>query len=73
MLLMGLSALALIVSNGVGASALHGRMLADRIDKLHAAVEMTTTASATLEHKAAERQMTRDQAMAQLRNPDREL
>jgi methyl-accepting chemotaxis protein len=68
MLLMGLSALALIVSNGVGASVLRARMLADRIDKLHATVEMTITVAASLERQVADREITRDQAMAQLRN-----
>ena len=67
-LLMGFSAVALVVSNGLAASILRDRTyLADRIDKLRAAVDMTNSFANALEPQVASGQLTRDQATARLR------
>jgi methyl-accepting chemotaxis protein len=65
-LLLGLSALAVIASIGLAASQLQQRMLDDRIDKLHAAAQMTIGLAKSLEQQVAAGKMTHDAALAQL-------
>ena len=64
-LLLGLSALAVVVSNGVAASLMHQRMFDDRIDKLHSMSLAALGTAQALEDQVAAKQMTREQAQAQ--------
>jgi methyl-accepting chemotaxis protein len=67
-LLVGLSALTLVIGIGVAASMLRQRMLDDRIDKLHAVMESTIGLAQMLENRVAAHQMTREQALEALRD-----
>ncbi len=67
-LLLGLFAFGLVAATAIDASSLHRRMLDDRADKLKATVDMILGPAASLEHQVAAQQMTRDQAMARLRD-----
>jgi len=64
-LLLGLSALAVVVSIGVAASLMHQRMFDDRIDKLHTMTLAALGMAQALEDQVAAHQMTREQALAQ--------
>jgi methyl-accepting chemotaxis protein len=66
-LLLGLSALAVIVSISFGAVILHDRMTEDRIDKLRAVTQATISIARGLEAQVVAKTLTRDQAIAQLR------
>jgi methyl-accepting chemotaxis protein len=66
-LLLGLSALALVVSIGVAASVMRTRMVDDRVAKLTAIVQSVRGLATALEAKVAARHMTRAEAEAQLR------
>ena len=66
-LLMGLSALALVVSIGFAASIMHQRMIDDRVDKLRAVVQTTVGLAQSLENQVAAHQLTREQALEQFR------
>jgi methyl-accepting chemotaxis protein len=67
-LLLGLSALAVVTAIAVGASSLHATMMADRADKLHAVVRSVVGIATNLEKEIAAQHMTRDQALARLRD-----
>ena len=66
-LLMGLSALALIVSIAIAASIIQQRMAHDRIDKLRAVVQMSIGLAQSLENQVAAGQLSRAQALDQFR------
>lgn len=66
-ILMGLSALALVASIGVSASIVRQRMFDDRVDKLRAVVQTTLGLAQSLEDQVAVHQLTREQALEQLR------
>ena len=67
-LLLGLSALAVVTAIAVGASSLHTTMMADRADKLRAVVRSAVGIATNLEKEVAAQHMTRDQALARLRD-----
>ncbi|MGA3400762.1 MAG: methyl-accepting chemotaxis protein [Acetobacteraceae bacterium] len=67
-LLLGLSALALIVSIGVAASMIRQRMIDDRVDKLRAVVRSSIGIAQSLENRVAAKQLTQEQALAMLRD-----
>ncbi len=67
-LLLGLSALALVVAIGVAASVMRARMVDDRVSKLTAIVQSVRGLATALESKVAAHQMTREQALAQMRD-----
>jgi len=67
-LLLGLSALGLILSIGAGAFQMHQRMVDDRVDKLRAVVQSTITFAQSLESRVVAHQLTREQAMVLLRD-----
>jgi methyl-accepting chemotaxis protein len=67
-LLLGLFTLGLIIAMGVQAFTLQQRILDDRIDKLKAAVDMSVAVAALLESRIAAHEMTRDGALARLRD-----
>ncbi len=66
-LLLGLSALALVVSIGMAASLTHQRMIDDRIDKLRAVVQSAVGIAQVLESQVTAHQLTREQALEHLR------
>ncbi len=66
-LLMGLSAVAVIVAVIAGASAMHQRMYDDRIDKLRAVVQGVRSYANGLETQVAAGKLTHDQAYATVR------
>jgi methyl-accepting chemotaxis protein len=66
-MLLGLAMLAVIAAIAVGASALHGTMMADRADKLRAIVRTAVGIADNLEHEVAAQHITREQATARLR------
>jgi methyl-accepting chemotaxis protein len=66
-LLLGLSALALVISIGMAASLMHQRMIDDRIDKLRAVVQSTIGIARVLETQIEAHQLTREQALEHLR------
>jgi methyl-accepting chemotaxis protein len=66
-LLLGLSALAVVVSIGAAASLMHQRMFNDRIDKLRGITQAALGIAQSLEDQVAARQMTHDQALDQFR------
>jgi methyl-accepting chemotaxis protein len=66
-LLMGLSALALVVSIGVAASIMHQRMIDDRVDKLRGITQAALGIAQSLENQVVSHAMTREQALDQLR------
>ncbi len=57
-LLLGLSALAVVVSIAVAASLIHERMFADRIDKLQSVTQAAIGLAQSLEDQVAAKQMT---------------
>jgi Single Cache domain 2 len=67
-LLLVLSALALVVSIGAAASLLRHRMVDDRVDKLRAVVQSTIAIAQSLEDRALAHVLTREQALALLRD-----
>jgi methyl-accepting chemotaxis protein len=62
-LLMGLSALAMIAIAAIGAMMLHERMLDDRTDKLRAVVDSALAIAADLETRVGSNELTRQQAL----------
>jgi methyl-accepting chemotaxis protein len=66
-LLLGLSALAVVVSIASGAVILRDRMTVDRVDKLRAVVQSTMAIASGLEAQVVAKTMTRDQAIDRLR------
>jgi methyl-accepting chemotaxis protein len=67
-LLLGLSTLAVVVSIGAGASLMHGRMIDDRIDKVHAVVLAATGFAQSLQAQVDAHQISREQALATFRD-----
>lgn len=67
-ILLGLSALVLVVSIGVSASILRERMVSDRIDKLRAVVDVSVGLAQSLENQVEAHKLTREQALAQYRD-----
>jgi methyl-accepting chemotaxis protein len=67
-LLMGLSAVALIACIGGAASIMHQRMMDDRVDKVHSIVLAAMGFAESLDHQAAALHLTRAQAIAQFRD-----
>jgi methyl-accepting chemotaxis protein len=63
--LLGLSAIAVVVSIAVAASLMHQRMLDDRIEKLHTVIQAAQGMAQALEDQVSAKQMTREQAQAQ--------
>ncbi len=55
-LLLGLSALAVVLSIGAAAWLMHDRMFSDRIDKLRAVVQSTISIAQSLESRVAAHQ-----------------
>ena len=66
-LLLGLSALAVVVSIACGAMAVRDRMMEGRVDKLRAVVMSTVTIARGLETQVADKKITQDQAIERLR------
>jgi methyl-accepting chemotaxis protein len=66
-LLLGLCALAVIVSVATAAVILRDRMVDDRVDKLRAVVRSTMAIARELDTEVAAGKLTRDQAIGQLR------
>jgi methyl-accepting chemotaxis protein len=66
-LLLGFSALAVIVSIAFGAMMLRDRMTEDRVDKLRAVTQSTLAIARGLELQVTANTLTRDQAIAQMR------
>src|SRR5690349_21668971 len=67
-LLLGLSALALVASISIASSVMHTRMINDRVNKLTALVQATRGLAVALEAKVTSRQLTREQALATMRD-----
>jgi methyl-accepting chemotaxis protein len=67
-LLLGLSALALIASVSAGASLMHGRMINDRIDKVHAIVLAAIGFAQSLQAQVDAHQISHAQAVAAFRD-----
>jgi methyl-accepting chemotaxis protein len=67
-LLLGLSALGLILSIGAAALQMHQRMVDDRVDKLRAVVQSTIAFAQSLENRVVAHQLTHEQALALLRD-----
>ena len=67
-MLLGLSALAVVVSIAFGAAMLRERMTEDRVDKLRAVVQSTIAIARGLETQVDANTLTRDQAIARLRD-----
>ncbi len=66
-LLLGLSALAVVLSIGAAAWLMQDRMFNDRIDKLRAVVQSTISIAQSLENRVVAK-FTREQALAMLRD-----
>jgi methyl-accepting chemotaxis protein len=66
-LLLGLSALAMVVMMAMSASTLHQRMYDDRVDKLMAVLHSTVGIARSLEARMAAGELTRPQAIQQIR------
>jgi len=66
-LLLGLSALAVVVSIACGALMMRDHMADDRVDKLRAVVQSAITVARGLEAQVGAKAMTRDQAIDRLR------
>ncbi len=62
-LLLGVSAVAMVVIAAIGAVTLHQRMLEDRADQLHAIVSSAVTIAAGLDARASAHDITREQAI----------
>jgi hypothetical protein len=67
-MLMGLSALALVAVSGISAAQLHQRMIEDRVDKLQSLVLTVRGGAEYLEQQVQAGRLTRDQAIAELRD-----
>jgi methyl-accepting chemotaxis protein len=67
-LLLGMSALALVVSIGAAASLMRQRMFDDRVDKLRAVVQSTIAVAQSLEERVLTHALTREQALTLLRD-----
>jgi len=67
-LLLGLSALAVVVSIGAAANLMQRRMFEDRVDKLRAVVQSTMAIAQSLEGRVSAQQLTREQALILLRD-----
>ncbi len=67
-LLLCLCAFGLAAAAGLGAVMLHQRMIDDRVEKLQAAVDTTSSIARSLEAQVAAGRITREQGMAQLRD-----
>jgi methyl-accepting chemotaxis protein len=67
-LLLGLSAIAVVVSIACSAWMLRDRMIEDRVDKLRAVVQSTIAIGRGLEAQVAARTLTHDQAMDRMRD-----
>ena len=65
-LLLGLSALGVIIAIGAASSLLHQRMMDDRVDKLRAVVQSAMSVAQALETQVKAQKLTHEQAMAQL-------
>jgi methyl-accepting chemotaxis protein len=72
-LLLGLSALALIAAIGAAGSLLHQRMVDDRVDKLRAVVQSAMGIARSLDKQIVAHQLTREQAIARLRESLHEM
>jgi methyl-accepting chemotaxis protein len=66
-LLLGLSLLSTIALIGVGGSLMHQRMVADRVAKLQAVVDVTVSMAQALESQVAAQKLTREQAVEQIK------
>lgn len=66
--LLGLSIMALVVSLGVAASLTRQRMMDDRVDKLRGVVQSTIAIAQWLDKRITANQLTREQALALLRD-----
>ena len=66
-LLLGLSALAVIVSIAFSAIVVRDRMTDDRVDKLRAVTQSAITIASDLESQVSAGKLTRDQALSRLR------
>src|SRR5271166_2766170 len=66
--LLGLSALAVVISIGAATTLLQQRLFDARIDKLRAVVQSTIGIAQSLESRVAAHSLTREQAMAMLRD-----
>ncbi len=66
-ILLGLSALAVVISIGFSSVVLHDRMIADRIDKLRAVAQSAIAVAKALDTQVTAKTLTRDEAMARLR------
>jgi methyl-accepting chemotaxis protein len=67
-LLLGLAALAVVVSIAAGASLMHRRMIDDRIDKVRAVVLAATGFAQALQAQVDAHQISREQALATFRD-----
>ena len=72
-LLLGLSALALVVAIGAAASLMQQRMLDDRIDKLRAIAEQAVSIAADTDRQAKAAGLSREEAIKQYRNTIRPI
>jgi methyl-accepting chemotaxis protein len=66
-LLLGLSALAVVVSIACGAVAVRDRLMADRVDKLRAVVQSTIAVATGLEQQVDAKTLTEDEAMTRMK------
>jgi methyl-accepting chemotaxis protein len=62
-LLLGLSALALVLAIVIAAQIMHARMVADRLDKLRALTDVAAGLAQSLQDQVAAGKLTRDEAM----------
>ena len=67
-MLLGLAALAVVLSTAFSASMLHARMMEGRVDKLRAVVQSTIALARGLENQVTAKTITREQAIGQLRS-----
>lgn len=72
-LLLSLSALALVASIGAAASLLHDKMLLDRIDKLRAITEQAVSIAAEFDRRVQAGGISHDEALQQFRNTIRPI
>jgi methyl-accepting chemotaxis protein len=67
-LLLSLGAMGLVFAAGLGAVVLQHRMIDDRVEKLHVAVDSTVSVARALEAQVTAGRLTREQALAQARD-----
>jgi methyl-accepting chemotaxis protein len=72
-LLLGLASLAVVASIGLGASALHRRMIDDRIDKLKSVVDAAIGLATALNGEVAAHRLTLEQAIQRMREDIRAI